>query len=58
MARRIAVLRRLVEAGTRIVQMGYEGQGDALDLVNNAQAEIYSVNSGQETEDYVSGRFG
>ena len=27
----------------RIVQMGYSGQGDALDLVNNAQAEIYGV---------------
>src|SRR5690606_1800586 len=31
-----ALLRRLVEAGTRIVQMGYNGQGEALDLVNNA----------------------
>ncbi len=48
-----ALLRRLVEAGTRIVQMGYKGEGDAIELVNNAQAEIYSVNSGQETEDYV-----
>ena len=38
-----ALLRRLVEAGTRIVQMGYSGQGEALDLVNNAQAEIYGV---------------
>ncbi|NYE18496.1 replicative DNA helicase [Microbacterium immunditiarum] len=48
-----ALLRRLVEAGTRIVQMGYAGQGDALELVNNAQAEIYSVGSAQESEDYV-----
>ncbi|GAA2908753.1 replicative DNA helicase [Microbacterium keratanolyticum] len=48
-----AILRKLVDAGTRIVQMGYDGQGDATDLVNNAQAEIYSVTGGQETEDYV-----
>ena len=38
-----ALLRRLVEAGTRITQMGYKAEGEVLDLVNNAQAEIYSV---------------
>ena len=38
-----AVLRRLVEAGTRIVQMGYASEGEVVDLVNNAQAEIYGV---------------
>ncbi len=48
-----ALLRRLVEAGTRIVQMGYAGEGEVLDLVNNAQAEIYSVTGNTETEDYV-----
>ncbi len=48
-----AVLRRLVEAGTRIAQMGYSGEGDALDLVNNAQAEIYQVTGSQSAEDYV-----
>ncbi|ARJ07069.1 replicative DNA helicase [Cnuibacter sp. UC19_7] len=48
-----AVLRRLVEAGTRIVQMGYASEGEVIDLVNNAQAEIYNVNGGVETEDYV-----
>ena len=35
-----ALLRRLVDAGTRIVQMGYAGQGDATELVNASQAEI------------------
>ncbi len=49
-----ALLRRLVEAGTRIVQMGYNGQGEALDLVNNAQAEIYSVTGAEQSEDYVA----
>lgn len=48
-----ALLRRLVEAGTRIVQMGYNGQGDAVDLVNSAQAEIYSVTGEEQAEDYV-----
>ncbi len=48
-----ALLRRLVEAGTRITQMGYKAEGEVLDLVNNAQAEIYSVTGHQEVEDYV-----
>ena len=46
-------LRRLVEAGTRIVQMGYASEGEVVDLVNNAQAEIYAVTGGVESEDFV-----
>lgn len=49
-----ALLRRLVEAGTRIVQMGYAGEGDVIDLVNNAQAEIYGVSGDVDNTDYVS----
>lgn len=49
-----ALLRRLVEAGTRIAQMGYAGEGEATDLVNSAQAEIYSVTGATAAEDYVS----
>ena len=48
-----AVLRRLVEAGTRIVQMGYASEGEVVDLVNNAQAEIYGVTGGVEAEDFI-----
>jgi len=48
-----ALLRRLVEVGTRIAQMGYSGEGEVLDLVNTAQAEVYAVTGGSETEDYV-----
>jgi len=48
-----ALLRKLVDAGTRIVQMGYDGQGDATDLVNSAQAEIYAVTGTEAAEDYV-----
>ena len=48
-----AVLRRLVEAGTRIVQMGYgQGEGDVEDIVNRAQAEVYAVAEKRGTEDY------
>src|SRR5918997_5682500 len=49
-----AVLRRLVEAGTRIVQLGYATDGGDVDtIVNNAQAEIYSVTERKTTEDYL-----
>ncbi|MCU1570290.1 MAG: dnaB [Naasia sp.] len=48
-----AILRRLVEAGTRIVQMGYAAEGEVTDLVNNAQAEIYGITRESEAEDYV-----
>ncbi|MEX2441739.1 MAG: replicative DNA helicase [Pontimonas sp.] len=48
-----AVLRRLVDAGTRIANMGYASEGEVSDLVNVAQTEIYQVAGGVETEDYV-----
>ena len=40
-----AVLHRLVEAGTRIVQMGYAQGGAVEDIVNAAQAEVYMASS-------------
>src|ERR1700684_3235210 len=49
-----AILRRLVEAGTRIVQFGYTGDADADDLVDRAQAEVYAVTDKRTTEDYHS----
>lgn len=49
-----AVLRRLVEAGTRIAQLGYATDGgDVDDLVNTAQAEVYAVTERRSSEDYV-----
>ena len=49
-----AVLRRLVEAGTRIVQLGYaQSGGDVEDIVNAAQAEVYSVSDKRGGEDYT-----
>ena len=49
-----AVLRRLVEAGTRIVQLGYaQDGGDVEEIVNSAQAEIYKVAENRTSEDYL-----
>jgi replicative DNA helicase len=55
-----ATLRRLVVAGTRIVQMGYEtasGSTDVAgtvdDVVDRAQAEIYEVTERRTSEDFV-----
>lgn len=49
-----AILRRLVEAGTRIVQFGYAGDGDADELVDRAQAEVFAVTDRRIAEDYHS----
>ena len=48
-----SILRRLVEAGTRIVQMGYAGEGHVDDVVDRAQAEVYEVTERRAAEDYL-----
>ncbi|MFD2395245.1 replicative DNA helicase [Dietzia aerolata] len=50
-----AVLRRLVDAGTRIVQYGYSGSegADVAEVVDRAQAEIFDVTERRTTEDFV-----
>jgi replicative DNA helicase len=50
-----AVLRRLVEAGTRIVQLGYgaSGSGGVDDVVDRAQQSIYDVTERRSSEDYT-----
>ena len=50
-----AILRRLVEAGTRIVQFGYAGADgqDVAEVVDRAQAEVYEVTERRTAEDYV-----
>ena len=48
-----AILRRLIDAGTRIAQSGYESQGEVEDLVNQAQSEVFAVVSQTAKEDYV-----
>ncbi len=51
-----ATLRRLVEAGTRIVQMGYSGAegADINEIVDRAQSSIYEVTERRMSEDYVA----
>ena len=51
--RETAVLRRLIEAGTKIVQLGYAGDGDADDIVDAAQVEVYNVTDKRTSEDYL-----
>ena len=50
-----AIMRRLVTAGTRVVQLGYaDAGGDVDEIVDQAQAEVYAVSDWRETSDYVS----
>ncbi|UBV21687.1 MULTISPECIES: replicative DNA helicase [Mycolicibacterium] len=51
-----ALLRRLVEAGTRVVQYGYAGAdgADVDEVVDRAQAEIYDVAEQRQSEDFVA----
>jgi replicative DNA helicase len=48
-----AILRRLVEAGTRIAALGYAGEGEIDDVVDNAQAEVYKVTDRRASVDYA-----
>ncbi|MGW0250264.1 replicative DNA helicase [Nocardia goodfellowii] len=50
-----SILRRLVEAGTRIVQYGYAGADgqDIAEVVDRAQAEVYEVTERRTTEDFM-----
>jgi replicative DNA helicase len=48
-----AILRRLVDAGTKIVQIGYAGEGEVDDVVDQAQAEIYGVTDKRTSDDYA-----
>lgn len=45
-----AILRRLVEVGTRIVQLSYAGDADAEELAERARAEVDSVTALAVTE--------
>lgn len=48
-----AQLRRLVQAGTRVVQLGYaDGGGNVDDLINQAQAEIYAVTEKADSSEF------
>lgn len=49
-----AIMRRLVTAGTRIVQLGYADAGEVEEIVEQAQSEIYAVSSERTSKDYIS----
>ena len=47
-------MRRLVEAGTRIANMGYDADGAQVDdVVDSAQAEVFAVTERRNSEDYL-----
>jgi len=48
-----AIMRRLVEAGTKIVQLGYTVEGDVDEAVDQAQVEVFQVTERRTSEDYV-----
>jgi replicative DNA helicase len=48
-----SILRRLVDAGTKIVQIGYAGEGQVDDIVDTAQAEVYKITDRRASEDYA-----
>ncbi|WP_181641995.1 replicative DNA helicase [Nocardioides massiliensis] len=48
-----AILRRLVDAGTSIAQMGYAGEGQVDDVVDRAQEAVYRVTDKRANEDYA-----
>ena len=48
-----ATLRRLVEVGTKIAQLGYANVGEVEDLVNQALNDVYGVMRGATKEDIV-----
>ena len=47
-----AILRRLVEAGTKIAASGYAAEGDIIDLINAAQSDIFSVGTTSLRDQY------
>ena len=48
-----AVMRRLIEAGTRIAQSGYDNLGEVDELVNKAQIEVFNVAGHMASDSYV-----
>jgi replicative DNA helicase len=50
-----AILRRLVEAGTRVVQLGYGsgGAGEVDEIVDRAQQAVFEVTERRTSEDYT-----
>ncbi|PKQ27267.1 MAG: replicative DNA helicase [Actinobacteria bacterium HGW-Actinobacteria-4] len=55
LVREQSILRRLVEAGTRIAGMAYDADGTQVDdIVDSAQSEIFAVTERRNSEDYIA----
>jgi len=48
-----AILRKLVQSGTRITQLGYAAEGDPSELVNEAQVEIFTIGRASGAQDAI-----
>jgi replicative DNA helicase len=48
-----SILRSLVEAGTKIAAAGYAAEGDVVELINNAQADIFAVGTTSLRDQYA-----
>jgi replicative DNA helicase len=48
-----AILRKLVQSGTRITQLGYAAEGDPSELVNDAQVEIFTIGRSAGAQDAI-----
>jgi replicative DNA helicase len=48
-----AILRRLVDAGTKIVQLGYAGEGQVDDVVDQAQGEVAKITDKRASVGYA-----
>jgi replicative DNA helicase len=46
-----SVLRQLVQSGTRITQMGYAAEGEPIEMVNEAQMDIFSIGRNAGAQD-------
>lgn len=54
LVREQSILRKLVEAGTRIANMGYDADGAEVDeVVDSAQSEIFAVTERRNSEDFL-----
>ncbi len=51
--RDLAVLRRLIDAGLEIAQLGFDRRGEVSDIVDRAEARIFEVAQQRETRDLV-----
>jgi replicative DNA helicase len=48
-----SILRNVIETGTRIAQLGWEGNGEAADLVNQAQAAAFALTARRGASEHL-----